>query len=106
MAVIHVTNDNFEAEVLASDVPVLVDFWAAWCGPCKMVAPLMDALAEEFDKTAKIAKINVDEEGELALKFGVMSIPTVFLFQNGEIKDKAVGAYSADHYRDMIKKQL
>ena len=106
MAVIHITNENFETEVKKSDIPVLVDFWASWCGPCKMVAPVMDALAEEFDGKVKIAKVNVDDEGELALKFSVMSIPTVFLFQNGEIKDKAVGAYAADHYRGMIEKQL
>lgn len=105
MAVIHVTKENFEAEVLTSSIPVLVDFWASWCGPCKMVAPVMDTLAEEFDGKAKIAKVNVDDEGELAAQYGIMSIPTVFLFKNGEILDKAIGAYPADHYRTMIEKQ-
>ena len=106
MLVIHATKENFEVEVLQSEVPVLVDFWASWCGPCKMVAPLMDTLAEEFEGKAKIVKINVDEEGELALSYQVMSIPTVFLFQNGEIVDKAIGAYPLDAYRAMIEKQL
>ncbi len=106
MAILHLTKENFDAEVLSASVPVLVDFWAPWCGPCKMVGPVMDQLAQEFDAKAKIAKVNVDEEGALALRFEVMSIPTVFVFQNGEIVEKAVGAYPKDHYEDLLTKRL
>ena len=106
MAVLHLTKENFDAEVLSATVPVLVDFWASWCGPCKMIGPVMEQLATDFDGKAKIAKVNVDDEGELALRFEVMSIPTVFVFKNGEIAEKAVGAYPKDHYSDLLKKQL
>lgn len=106
MAAIHVTKENFDSEVLSSDVPVLVDFWASWCGPCKMVGPLIEELAAEFDGKAKVAKVDIDKEGELALRFNVMSIPTIIVFKNGEIKDQSVGAYNKDHYSDMLTKQL
>ena len=106
MAVIHATKDTFAEVVLGSDVPVLVDFWASWCGPCKMVAPLMDQLSEEFGDKAKIVKVDVDAEGALAMEYAVMSIPTVIVFKNGEIADKVIGAYPKDHYAEMIEKQL
>lgn len=106
MAVIHATKDTFDEIVLQSDVPVLVDFWATWCGPCRMVAPVMDELAESFDGKAKIVKIDVDQEAELAIRFSVMSIPTVIAFSEGEAKDQLIGAYPAEKYTEMLNKVL
>ncbi|WP_329886390.1 thioredoxin [Pseudoramibacter faecis] len=91
MSVVTLTKDNFESEVLQSDKPVLVDFWASWCGPCKMVSPLVDEIAEEHDEV-KVGKINVDEESELAQQFQIMSIPTLLVFKDGEIAQRQVGA--------------
>ena len=90
--VVHLTADNFEEEVENSSLPVLVDFWAVWCGPCKMIAPIIDQLADEFDGKVKIAKLNVDVNRELAMRFKVMSIPTLMLFKNGEVVNQLVGA--------------
>ena len=91
MAVIKITKDNFDDEVMNSDVPVLIDFWAEWCGPCRMVSPIIDEIAEETtDK--KVGKINVDEEPELAQAFGVMSIPTIIVVKDGKVANKAIGA--------------
>ncbi len=90
MAVIEITNENFEAEVERSDKPVLLDFWATWCGPCRMLSPIVDQIAEERDDI-KVGKINVDEQGELASRFDVMSIPTLIVMKNGEIKATSVG---------------
>lgn len=91
MATVKITKDNFETEVLQAEKPVLVDFWAVWCGPCQMVGPVLEEIAEERDDVV-IGKVNVDEEQELAAQFGVMSIPTMILFKGGEAVNKIVGA--------------
>ena len=91
MAVITITKENFEAEVLKSAQPVLLDFWAAWCGPCRMLSPIVDEVAEERTDV-KVGKVNVDEQPDLAAEFGVMSIPTLLVFENGKLVNRAVGA--------------
>ncbi|MEG0156827.1 MAG: thioredoxin, partial [Anaerovoracaceae bacterium] len=91
MSVLHITKENFESEVLKSSVPVLVDFWAPWCGPCKMVGPVIEEIANEVTD-AKVGKINIDEQVELARKYGVMSIPTLVVFKDGQIVRQEVGA--------------
>ena len=98
----NVTSENFESEVLNSEKPVLVDFWASWCGPCRMLSPIVDEIAEEV-QTIKIGKVNVDEQQDLAGKFGVMSIPTLILFKNGQPVNKSVGAKSKAALLDFIK---
>lgn len=102
MSVINLNEKNFEEEVTKSEKPVLIDFWASWCGPCKMVSPLVDQLAEEHSEY-KFCKVNVDEEESLAIKFGIMSIPTLIIFKNGEQKAKQIGALPKQEILDLIK---
>jgi len=102
MAAIHVNEDNFEVEVLKSDKPVLVDFWATWCGPCQMMGPVLEELSEE-QSDIKICKINVDDNGDLAQKYGIMSIPNFILFKNGEVAGQRVGSCSKEEMLDFIK---
>ena len=91
MAEVIINADNFESEVLNSDIPVLVDFWAEWCEPCKMLGPVISQLAEQYEGKIKVAKVNVDSNEELAMKYGIDSIPAVKLFAGGEVKDESVG---------------
>ena len=92
MKPVEITDDNFESEVLQSDRPVLIDFWAVWCGPCKIIAPIVEELASEYDGKVKIGKLDVDNNQQTSIKFGVRSIPTLLLFKNGELKDTIIGA--------------
>jgi thioredoxin len=89
----EVTDNNFQAEVIESEVPVLVDFWAPWCGPCRMVAPVVEEIAEERGDALKVVKLNIDENQNTAVQFNVMSIPTLMLFRNGEVAKTVIGAY-------------
>ena len=91
MAEITLTNDNFKTEVLESEMPVLVDFWAPWCGPCKMLGPVISELAEEYEGKVKVGKVNVDDEEELAMQYGIESIPAVLYFKNGEVVEQSLG---------------
>lgn len=102
MTALHITQSNFEAEVLKSDKPVLVDFWAPWCGPCQMVLPIIEELANEVTD-AKICKVNVDEEPELAREFRVMSIPTLLVFKDGKVAQTAIGARDKNEILEMLR---
>ncbi len=106
MGALHLTEQNFEQEVLKSELLVLVDFWAEWCGPCKMMSPVVDEIADELSGKIKIGKVNVDEAQQLAIKHSVMSIPTLILFKKGEPVDQLVGAVTKDRLLDSINKNL
>lgn len=100
------TKENFDQEVLQSEQAVLVDFWASWCGPCRMVSPLIDELANDFQGKAKVGKVNVDEQQELAKTYRVMTIPTVAVFKKGEVVEKKVGAYPKEEFAQMLQRSL
>jgi len=104
--VFTLNDDNFEAEVMQSSVPVLVDFWATWCAPCKAIAPTIDALAGEYDGKVKVGKVNVDESQAIPSKYGVRGIPTVILFKDGKVLDQVVGAVPKSQLEALINKAL
>jgi len=104
--VLTLTDSNFEEEVLNSDIPVLVDFWAGWCGPCRMLSPTIDSLAEDYDNRLKVGKLNVDDFGDVAAQYNIMSIPTVYIFENGEPIEKMIGVKSKSEYDEIIKKHI
>jgi len=103
MAEITITEQNFEQEVLQSDIPVLVDFWASWCGPCKMLAPIVAETAEKYAGRVKVGKINVDEQPGLADRYRISAIPTLILFKNGKDADSSVGLVSAEQIEAMLR---
>jgi len=104
--IVDITNDTFEEVVLKSEIPVVVDFWASWCGPCRMVAPIMEELANEFEGRVKIAKVNVDDQGELAAKFRIMSIPTIMIFKGGQMVEKVIGARTKEEFAKMLENHI
>jgi thioredoxin 1 len=106
MALVHLTQNNFTQEVLKSQLPVLVDFWAEWCGPCRMIAPIVDEIAYEYTGKLKVAKLNVDEAQEVAMTYSVMSIPTLILFKQGKPVDQVVGVLSKEQLVSRINKNL
>ena len=99
---LHITKDNFQTEIIESDKPVVVDFWAEWCGPCKMAAPIFESLAEKYGDKVKFAKLNIDEEGELAVMNRVMSIPTFIVFEGGKAVDRMIGLSSEEELEEFI----
>jgi len=101
-----ITEANFESEVLQSTTPVLIDFWAVWCGPCKMIAPIVEELARDYEGRLKVGKCDVDSNQSVAIKYGIRSIPTLLLFHNGQVVDQIIGAVPKHHIKDKIEKIL
>lgn len=106
MKPVVVSSQNFESEVVKSDIPVLVDFWASWCAPCKMIAPVVEELAKEYNGKLKVAKLDVDANRDIASSFGIMSIPTLLIFNNGSVADQVVGAVPKNMLVDKISRVL
>lgn len=106
MSIINITNDNFESEVLKADKPVLVDFWAEWCGPCKMIAPILEQVAEEYKERVSLVKLDVEENQNLAMQYGVRSIPTLMLFKNGVVEAQHVGMLSKEQLGQLLEAKL
>lgn len=106
MKPVEITDANFDEQVTNSDIPVVIDFWAAWCGPCRMIAPIMEELAQEYDGKVKIGKLDVDVNQQTAIKFGVRSIPTVLFLKNGEVVDTVIGAGPKTMFVDKIEKLI
>jgi len=102
MSLVQISDDNFETEVLKSDVPVIIDFWAEWCSPCRLIAPIMGELAEEYSGKIKVGKLDVDTNQQTAIKYGVRSIPTVLMLKNGEVKEVVIGAVPKAMFVDKI----
>lgn len=102
----HITDSDFESQVTKSDVPVLVDFWAPWCAPCRMVAPVLEQIAQEYDGRAKVVKVNVDEEQMVAGSLGVRSIPTIALFHDGKVRDTLIGARPKEEFKSLLDRHI
>jgi thioredoxin 1 len=103
---VHVTDETFDEEIINSDIPVMVDFWAEWCGPCRMVGPVVEELAEEFKGKIKVAKMNVDESRQTPARFGIRNIPTLILFKGGEVAQTIIGAQPKSYLEEALKKLL
>jgi thioredoxin 1 len=106
MSIVQVSASNFKEEVLDADKPVLVDFWAAWCGPCRMIAPVVEQIAEEYNGKLKVAKLNVDENPSIASQYEVMSIPTLFVFKDGNVASRLIGYMPKDRLKQAIDQVL